>query len=163
MAENPVLVPFKKPKHDHERCIDHALKEAESVCGKRGQRLTKLRRRVLELVWCRHEPAKAYDILDELRQDYRRAAPPTVYRALDFLLNEGLIHRINSLNAFVGCGNPKMSHSGQFMICRQCHTVAEINDPEITRMLARKAKRIGFRAARQSIEIEGLCPGCGAA
>ena len=93
--------------HDHSRCVAEALAEAEALCAKQGTRLTTLRKRVLELVWASHKPLGAYDILGVLsEEDGRRAAPPTVYRALDFLLENGLVHRIASLNAFIGCVHP---------------------------------------------------------
>lgn len=160
MSPKAVLVPFKKASHDHQRCVLRALDAAEARCAGRGARLTRLRRRVLELVWSCHEPVKAYDILARLRREHRGAAPPTVYRALEFLLEEGLVHRIESLNAFIGCGDPNAPHAAQFMICRACGAVAEMGDPEITRALARKAKKIGFEIDGQTVEIKGLCPEC---
>ena len=160
MPKKRVLVPFKTGSHDHDRCIDLALAEAESACRKQHLRFTELRRRVLELVWSRHIPMKAYDILDELCRDGRAAAPPTVYRALDFLLTAGLVHRIESLNAYVGRGGPGKPHIGQFLICRQCNAVAEIDAPAITQALTQDAKRLGFRADTQTIEIKGLCSEC---
>lgn len=94
--------PLASRPHDHSRCVTHALTEAESICTRQGLRLTALRKRVLELVWHSHKPLGAYDILGVLsEEDGRRAAPPTVYRALDFLLENGLVHRIASLNAFI--------------------------------------------------------------
>ena len=104
-------IPLASRPHDHSHCVTHALGEAESLCTKSGVRLTDLRRRVLELVWQSHKPLGAYDILAVLsEQDGRRAAPPTVYRALDFLLENGLVHRIASLNAFIGCNHPGHAH-----------------------------------------------------
>jgi hypothetical protein len=88
---------FEPKSHDHAHCIEDAIDRAELVCGARGARLTDIRRHVLELIWKRHEPVGAYDLLDELRATHRRAAPPTVYRALDFLMENGLVHRIESL------------------------------------------------------------------
>ena len=96
--------------HDHDHCIETALGDAESVCIERGVRLTVLRKRVLEIVWQSHRPLGAYAILDVLAADGRRAAPPTVYRALDFLQENGLVHRIASMNAFVGCPMPDRRH-----------------------------------------------------
>src|SRR5262245_4876474 len=113
---------FPRKGHDHDRCVTDALSAAEAVCARAGDRLTPLRRRVLELVWASHRPAGAYALLDRLREDGRGAAPPTVYRALDFLLERGLIHRIESLNAFVGCAHPGENHLVQFLICRSCGT-----------------------------------------
>ncbi|MBM3485893.1 MAG: transcriptional repressor [Alphaproteobacteria bacterium] len=147
--------------HDHGRCTDDALATAEALCAEKGLRLTALRRRVLELVWSRHQPVRAYDLLEDLRAERRRAAPPTVYRALDFLIANRLVHRIESLNAYVGCAGPRNPHVGQFLICRKCSAVAELNDGEIARTVARKARGLGFTVERQTIEIAGLCPQCG--
>lgn len=155
-----VVSPFQDHRHDHDGCVDEALAAADRLCAERGVRLTALRRRVLELVWRSHQPRKAYDLLEALRAEHQRAAPPTVYRALEFLLGEGLIHRIESLNAFVGCGDPARAHSGQFLICRGCGAVAELNDPEVSRVLHDRAAQLGFRMTQQTIELEGDCPAC---
>lgn len=163
MATDPILIPFETRNHDHKRCIRSALDQARAVCRARGLRLTPVRRRVLELIWQRHAPVKAYDILEQLQAERRKAAPPTVYRALTFLLDAGFVHRIESLNAYVGCGDPSEPHGGQFLICRSCQAVAEINDPAITRLLGREAGKLGFQADRQTVEIKGLCPRCRAA
>ena len=160
MAERSVLSPFQPFQHDHAMCVDDALGAAERVCDKNGVRLTALRRRVLELIWRHHRPVGAYDLLDALREERRRAAPPTVYRALEFLMENGLIHRIEHLNAFVGCGEPGAMHTGQFLVCRHCSAVGELDDPEIRALVERKAERTGFRVSRQTIEIVGLCPAC---
>ncbi len=159
-AKIRVLRDFKDRRHRHSECVSDALSAAEQHCLERGHRLTPLRRRVLELVWTNHEPVKAYDVLSDLQADRARAAPPTVYRALDFLQEVGLVHRIESLNAFVGCGDPHRSHLGQFFICRECGTVAEIDDVEISTLIAGKAKKIGFSVVRETIEVEGLCAHC---
>lgn len=160
MSRRRILVPFKKRAHDHRRCVDAALVEAESACRHKGLRFTALRRRVLTLIWTRHAPVKAYDILERLRREGRRAAPPTVYRALEFLLEAGLVHRIESLNAYVGCGGAGTPHVGQFLICRRCSAVAEVHAPAIAKALAADARRLGFKADRQTIEIGGLCAEC---
>src|SRR5690606_28474545 len=118
--------------HDHARCVAAALAAAETLCQRRGARLTVLRRRVLELIWSSHEPVGAYDILQRLTEDGRRAAPTTVYRALDFLAAHRLIHRLASRNAYIGCRHPDESdHEGQFLICTGCGTVAELHDRRI--------------------------------
>ena len=160
MPKKRVLRQFVNPLHRHERCITQALKAAEAKCALQGLRFTALRRRVLELVWGSHEPVKAYDILDELRGVDKKVAPPTVYRALDFLLETGLIHRIESLNAYVGCGDPARTHHSQFLICRTCGTVAELDDPEIFGLVSVKAKRLGFHIDQETIEVSGLCAQC---
>ena len=107
-------------RHDHRHCLKDALDRAAALCRDRGVRLTPIRRRVLELVWSGHRPLGAYDILDALQAERRGAAPPTVYRALDFLREQGLVHRIESRNSFVGCPDPDTPHGGQFLICRTC-------------------------------------------
>ena len=160
MAGPRIVMPFKENGHAHQHCLDSALLTAEKTCLERGVRLTHLRRRVLELVWGSHEPVKAYDILDKLRDENFSSAPPTVYRALDFLQAEGLVHKIESLNAYVGCASPEQRHISQFLICHQCGSVAEIDDPEIRKLLARKAATLGFHIDHEMIEINGMCSAC---
>jgi Fur family zinc uptake transcriptional regulator len=147
--------------HDHRHCIDDALNRAETVCAERGARMTPLRRRVLELVWDSHAPIGAYAIMDLLRAaDDRAAAPPTVYRALEFLLDQGLVHKIESLNAFVGCDRPEERHISQFLICTSCKAAVELNDPAITQAVEASAQRSGFSLNRLTIEAQGLCAAC---
>lgn len=150
---------FPRRGHDHESCVEDALARAASLCLRRGVRLTALRRRVLELVWRRHEPVGAYAILQSLRRG-KIAAPPTVYRALDFLLEHGFVHRIESRNAYVGCARPGRTHPGQFLICGKCGSTAELADARIDREIARRAARVGFAVEGQTIEVSGLCPRC---
>jgi Fur family zinc uptake transcriptional regulator len=147
--------------HDHSRCVAAALAEAEALCAKQGTRLTALRKRVLELVWASHKPLGAYDILGVLsEEDGRRAAPPTVYRALDFLLENGLVHRISSLNAFIGCVHPGELHQGQFLICRTCHAAIELEQASISQAIVDGAGQVGFTVESQTVEVVGLCAGC---
>ena len=146
--------------HDHDDCVARAMANAEQVCRERGLRFTSLRRRVLGLVWESHKPAGAYEILERLGEEGRPAAPPTVYRALDFLIDAGLVHRLDTLNAFIGCPDPSSSHAGQFLICRQCRSVVELDDPEIDELVQSKATRLGFIAVHQMLEIQGLCGNC---
>ena len=147
--------------HDHRHCIDDALSRAETVCAERGARMTPLRRRVLELVWDSHAPIGAYAIMDLLRAaDDRAAAPPTVYRALEFLLDQGLVHKIESLNAFVGCDRPEERHISQFLICTSCKAAVELNDPAITQAVEASAQQSGFSLTRLTIEAQGLCAAC---
>jgi Fur family zinc uptake transcriptional regulator len=146
--------------HDHAGCVAAAMATAERLCRDRGLRFTTIRRRVLELVWDSHKPIGAYDILEALSAESRSAAPPTVYRALEFLIEAGLVHRLDSLNAFVGCPDPASRHAGQFLICTMCRTVTELSDAEIEELVTHKAAAGGFRAVRQMLEIEGLCKMC---
>jgi len=146
--------------HDHAACIDHAVRTAADVCVQRGLKLTPVRRRILEIVWRAHGPVGAYDILAELAKERAKAAPPTVYRALDFLIDAGLVHRIDSINAFIGCDKPARAHIAQFLVCRKCHRVVEIDAPGINRLLAEKSLAAGFRIEPTSLEIKGLCGEC---
>src|SRR5690606_18719385 len=147
--------------HDHARCVSNALAGAEALCARQGTRLTTLRKRVLELVWASHKPLGAYDILAVLsEEDGRRAAPPTVYRALDFLQANGLVHRIASLNAFIGCAHPGTLHQGQFLICRSCKTAVELEQASISQAIVAGAAQVGFAVENQTVEVVGLCSGC---
>ena len=146
--------------HDHRRCIKAAVAEATRICGERNGRLTEQRKRVLELVWGSHQPVGAYTVLEQLRAEGFNGAPPTVYRALEFLLEHGLIHRIESLNAYTGCSHPGDEHTGQFLICSHCHKVAELDDPKVSRAIASSTASIGFTAAHHVVEIRGLCAQC---
>jgi Fur family zinc uptake transcriptional regulator len=157
------MASIRKPRrsdHDHARCVSAALEAASRLCERDGQRLTPIRRRVLELVWSSHQPIGAYAILDRLKSGNRRAAPPTVYRALEFLLARGLVHRIESLNAFIGCPAPDGEHPVQFLICRNCGATAELDDRRVDAALAKSAAARGFAVERRVIELSGLCQHC---
>ncbi|MFW5824507.1 MAG: Fur family transcriptional regulator [Marinobacter sp.] len=146
--------------HNHDACVRDALAEAESICQARKARLTPVRRRVLELIWDSHRPLGAYDLLGVLTQEGHNAAPPTVYRALDFLQQHGLVHRIASLNAFVGCNHAREHHTGMFLICQQCRNVHELASDEVNRAITSASKAHGFVPAETTIEVAGLCPLC---
>jgi Fur family transcriptional regulator, zinc uptake regulator len=146
--------------HDHALCIDAALDNATALCARRGARLTTLRRRVLELVWRGHSAVKAYELLGELDHGGGGAKPPTVYRALDFLIAHGLVHRLESMNAYVGCPRPGSPHDGQFLICGACGTVSEFTAPAIHGAIAREAAGLGFKVGQQTIEVHGVCRDC---
>jgi Fur family zinc uptake transcriptional regulator len=147
-------------QHDHRQCVHDALAQAETLCGQRGARLTPLRERVLELVWTSHQPLGAYELLDKLTTDGRKPAPPTVYRALEFLLAQGLIHRIASRNAYVGCNEPATSHVGYFLICTACGNAEEIASPALAGSIQAMARASGFAIREQTVELGGLCQHC---
>jgi len=150
------------------RRTEGLLDKAETVCERRGANLTALRRHVLGLVLDAASPTGAYELLDRLRQTRRGAAPPTVYRALDFLLEQGLIHRVERLAAFVGCiagctANPdgkSHTHAAQFLICRECGRVIEMQDHHVSTVLARAAHEVGFAVQGATIEADGVCSTC---
>jgi Fur family zinc uptake transcriptional regulator len=154
------LRPFKNERHDHRRCVASALDRASRLCAGKGSRLTALRRQVLALVWQSHRPVGAYDILTRLARRRGTMAPPTVYRALEFLQAQGLVHRIESLNAFIGCERPDAPHCGQFLICRACGRAAEMADGRIDAAMRRGSAEAGFALERPTVEALGLCPDC---
>jgi Fur family zinc uptake transcriptional regulator len=151
---------FDQHEHDHRECVANAVASAERICQGAGARLTPIRRRVLELIWAQRKPVGAYQLLDALAAERGRVAPPTVYRAIEFLQAHGLVHRIESLNAFVGCIDPAAPHSGSFLICRDCGATAELEDAGIDAALTEGAARVGFRVEQRMVEMRGLCPAC---
>jgi Fur family zinc uptake transcriptional regulator len=136
------------------------LDRADALCRARGVRLTAQRRRVLAILCASARPLGAYEILDAMREGSRTLAPPTVYRALDFLLEQGLVHKLESLHAFVGCNHPEHPHSSQFLICNSCGEVTEIEDDAIARSLRSAASMSGFQPQRRVVEVIGTCAGC---
>lgn len=136
------------------------LNRAVAHCEGRGVRLTDLRRQVLGLILDADAPTGAYDLLDRLKATRLGAAPPTVYRALDFLLEQRLIHKLERLSAFVGCIADDHDHSAQFLICRSCGKVAEIEDHDLAHALQDAAQRLGFKLGKATIEAEGQCAAC---
>jgi Fe2+/Zn2+ uptake regulation proteins len=156
---------FPSAQHDHSVCRSEALQRAVHLCDGRSARLTDIRRRVLEDVWRDHRPVSAYDILARLNSEesahgHKLLAPPTIYRALEFLIAQGLVHRLATLNAYIGCASPEHPHGAQFLICRVCGSVAEIADMKIAGQLNSVAKSAGFVLCSQVIELDGLCPRC---
>lgn len=160
--------------------LEAALDRAATACLRRGAQLTELRRQVLRLVLESPQPIGAYALLDRLRSARPGAAPPTVYRALDFLLEHGLIHKVERLNAFVGCSTHTLApqpgegadhggcaahghahdHPHQFLICGSCGATAEICDSGVAAAVAAAARAAGFNPTRTTVEVEGRCARC---
>ena len=137
---------------------------ATSLCGARGVRLTARRRQVLELLWESGRPMGAYEVIEALkRRDSRPVAPPTVYRALEFLMSQRFVSKIESRNAYVPCAHPERRHACLFFICGDCGASAELEDRQVEQLLAERADDLGFRATRRVIEVEGICRSCIAA
>jgi Fur family zinc uptake transcriptional regulator len=148
-------------KEEREVFVNNALKQADLLCKRKNVRLTPLRRQVLGLVWQNQKPAGAYLILDQLqKQQERRAAPPTVYRALEFLIEQGLIHKISSLNAFIACTQPDTVHVPQFFICKACGNALELNSPMISETILNRAQEMQFEIEEQVVEVSGQCTHC---
>jgi Fur family zinc uptake transcriptional regulator len=139
------------------------LARAAAMCEQRGARLTDLRRQVLGLILDADGPIGAYDLLERLRAQRGPSAPPTVYRALDFLQDQGLVHRLERLSAFVGCiEGHKHTHAAQFLICRTCRRVTEMDDHDLGEALAAAGRRVGFSISGATVEAEGICALCAA-
>lgn len=147
-------------QHDHGECARSLMDAAHDLCAKRGLRLTPVREKVLELLLKSHAPLGAYAILSELASAGFRAQPPVAYRALDFLVENGLAHRIEKINAFVACSQPRKEHSPIFMICNDCHQVAETSVKPQSSSLDRTARAIGFNIQHTVVEAQGLCAQC---
>jgi Fur family transcriptional regulator, zinc uptake regulator len=144
--------------HDHTHCTGDVLAQAEVLVATRGLRLTPVRRRVLEILLEAHRALGAYDVLNRLATEGYGNQPPVVYRALDFLVEHGLAHRIQRLNAFTACMHPGQAHAPVFLICRACNAVAEAGGEAIGVALAAAAG--AFAIERSTVEALGLCPAC---
>jgi len=152
---------FPAPDHDHGRCAADAMTHAEAVCQERAQRLTPIRRQVLQALLSSHRPLGAYEVIDALARAMPRPAPITVYRALEFLRGNGLVHRIESHNAFVACVH---THAAGdlvvFLICECCGAVGEASSAEVAATLKSAARAAGFTPKSPVIEISGVCTHC---
>jgi Fur family zinc uptake transcriptional regulator len=146
--------------HDHARCVTSALAEAERRCAADSVRLTPARRRVLEILLEEHRALGAYDVLARLKAEGLGAQPPAAYRALDFLVAQGLAHRIEAQNAYVACAHPGETHLPAFLHCRGCGAVAEAKAETESDLLADAAAETGFTIESTIVEAEGLCPRC---
>ena len=142
------------------RQVEIALSRAHGICTLRGARLTPVRRRVLELILLSDQPAGAYALLAKLQRGRGKLGPPTVYRALEFLLAHKLIHKIETSSAYIACCDIDHPHQSQFMICEDCGATEEVRDDEIVESLRRLGEDRGFAVERQVIEARGLCPAC---
>ncbi|MEE9380758.1 MAG: transcriptional repressor [Hyphomonadaceae bacterium] len=139
--------------------VEAFLAEAEALATKRGARMTRIRRKVLRLLLESPEPAKAYDLLADLDGE-GSAKPPTIYRALDFLQENGLAHKIESLNAYVACGHASHSHSAVFLICEICGGAEELHTVTTSQALKDETNAAGFKLSHAVIEARGVCRRC---
>jgi Fur family zinc uptake transcriptional regulator len=144
----------------HQQCQQEAITVAEKYCATHNLRFTPLRRRVLELIWTSHEPVKAYDILDAISDTDTSSKPPTVYRTLDFLQQYGLVHKLNSQNAYIGCAHPNKHQQCYFLICTACSEVSECCYQSIDTLIQKVAKKNNFTQQHTVLEIQGLCESC---
>jgi len=156
MTENS----FPRPEHDHKRCVGKLMLHAEHLCRKAGVRLTGQRRAILEIIGSSHKATGAYDILATMAGQEQRTAPITVYRALDFLMSVGLVHRIASRNAFIACHHDHGPDPVQLLICNACGAVGELEDAAITRAIKKAAGNAGFTITEPMVEVTGKCTHC---
>lgn len=140
--------------------IAAGLREAEDVCARFGVRLTKLRREILEILLASDSPVKAYDIIEQMRDKGERLTPPTVYRVLDFLLQYGLAHRVNSLSAYVPCTGSHDEHALLLFVCSECSRAEELDDPALYASIRARLGEMGMSLRDNSIEIQGTCRKC---
>ncbi len=152
---------FPAPDHDHARCSADALHRAEALCRQRAQRLTPTRRQVLEVLLESHRPLGAYEIIERAAREGARHAPITVYRALDFLIDNGLAHRIESRNAFIACVHRHaVDDLVVFLICERCGAVGEAPAQQVAQSLRQATHAAGFSPQASVIEIGGVCANC---
>lgn len=155
---------FPAPGHDHARCASDAITHAEQLCAARKERLTPIRRHVLEALLASHQPLGAYELIDRLAEGGSRPAPITIYRALDFLREQGFVHRIESRNAFVACVHNHASEDPVvFLICERCGAVGEAAGPAVAETIRSASRAAGFTPKTPVIEISGICTHCKAA
>ncbi len=159
-SAHPESLTNTPPSAEH---VAGALAVAEALCAERGKRFTPIRRKVLELLLQHRRSLKAYELLDEIRAVHPNATPPTVYRALDFLLDEGLVHKVDSLNTFIACGDAAGAPHNLLVVCTRCGAVAEIHDDVVRNRLAHRIEHAGYRLAGQEMEVKALCGACQAA
>ncbi len=146
--------------HDHKSCIFEAVKAAEEQCCRQGLQLTPVRKRSLEILLEEHRAMRAYDLLDRLAKDGFGSQPPVAYRALEFLTNNGFVHKIEKLNAFIACTHRESGHMPVFLICSQCERVSEIVLPEAEEIWSGVETTSGFSITTALLEIEGVCAAC---
>ncbi|MFD3191822.1 Fur family transcriptional regulator [Sedimentitalea sp. HM32M-2] len=157
------LGPVGFDAHDHDQCVETAITEAEAHCATTGARFTPVRRAALEILLHEHRALGAYELLDRLRDAGFGSQPPVAYRALDFLVENGFVHKIERLNAFIACAHPGASHSPAFLICRKCDAVAEAHSAPARGTLGDAARATGFKIERTVVEALGVCPSCAGA
>ena len=141
--------------------VPAALKAAAELCRERGVQFTEIRRRLLEALWHAGQPIGAYDLMPHLEAALgKRLAPPTVYRALEFLMELGLVRRIESLNAFVPCAHPDHPHACVFFVCERCSASIEVENRALERLIAEDATALGFEVSQRVVELQGMCTHC---
>ena len=146
--------------HNHKSCMQHALQAAEHICSQKGVRLTTIRKRILELICTSHKAIGAYELLDLFKLEDPKAKPVTIYRALDFLMEAGLVHKIESLNAFIGCLQAEKQHKSVILICDNCKNAYEMDATAVYDNLFALSESMQFKPKCLTLELHGLCASC---
>ncbi len=160
MTDHSPEAGFCCPDHSGTSQAQAILAQAEARAREAGLRLTPVRRRTLEILLEAHGALGAYEVLERLAAEGYGTQPPVAYRALNFLVENGLAHRIRRLNAFTACAQPAHEHRAAFLICESCDSVTEARADGMTRALGAAADAVGFVLARSTIEAVGLCRAC---
>lgn len=152
---------FPRPEHDHAACVEKAAERARRICERAGIRLTALREAVLRVLLSSHKALGAYDIIEALRKEGRRLAPISVYRIIDVLLSAGLVHRLESKNAYFAClsGHSDLK-STLILVCDECSRVAEAEAPQAWSAISSVTQANGFSVSETVLEIQGCCADC---
>ena len=141
--------------HNHSKCLNKALTTAEAVLEAKGETMTPLRKTVLQKVWGSHKSISAMDVVQQLK-----VKPPIAYRVLDYLKQQGLVHHLHSVNAYVGCNCPEQNHASQFLICTACGDVAELAQTSLDSSLSKQIAQAGFEPSAVHVEVHGTCKAC---
>jgi Fur family transcriptional regulator, zinc uptake regulator len=136
------------------------VNRARTICEQNGARFTSIREKVFRLLANLNGGIGAYELLEQLKQTEPAAKPATVYRALEFLTEQGFIHKIESSNAFLLCHHFGQHHPAQLLICDQCNNVTELHSSVLQDEFNRQAVLQGFVITHQTIEAHGLCKSC---
>lgn len=159
--QKTAAAPFLPHEHNHGLCIERALSRARAVCEERGVRFTELRERVFREIASSHKPLGAYDIIDRLAVDSKRLAPISVYRIIEVLEAAGLVHRLESKNAYFAChSDHDHAAASLVLLCVACGRVAETDAPGARDAIACVTQNSNFQVADAVLEIKGRCGDC---
>ncbi|MCQ9327957.1 Fur family transcriptional regulator [Pelistega suis] len=148
--------------HDHSLSVEKSIAEATTLCESRGKRLTPIRAQVLELMLSNRRSLKAYELLEQMQAIHPSSKPATVYRALEFLEEEGFIHRLDAINGWTACQHIQCDHSHHDLlaVCTVCGAVQEISAPHINKELHTLLAQVGFSQNSPQTEIRATCANC---
>ncbi|SON53814.1 Zinc uptake regulation protein [Hartmannibacter diazotrophicus] len=148
--------------HDHGHCQEKTLRRVEKACERQGLRMTAPRRQVLNALLDDHVPLTAYELIDKIALTDKRPSPVSVYRALDFLIENGIVHRIESRNAFVVCSHDHAAEGSNavFLLCETCGVAVEAEPGDLSARIAAIAAATGFQVNSAVLELRGRCRNC---